>query len=144
MGDCFRVPTQIADWPSQAGSLRYGRPAVCATAALTAAEALAAVETLVAGAVANRDVAAVGTGRGVLLEMRDGIAQAFHDPLARGAVGVAMAVTIAGLQLHRVRVFRKRQLRNGTIYFFFHFLDQAGHGEFGLGAGGRAGFAAAG
>lgn len=45
---------------------------------LTATQALPAIEAFVAGTVAHGDVAAVGAGGGVLLEMSDGIAERFH------------------------------------------------------------------
>ena len=41
---------------------------------LAAAEAFATIEALVAGAIADGDVAAIGAGGGVLLEMGEGIA----------------------------------------------------------------------
>ena len=60
--------------------------------ALRATEAFAAVQALVARAIAHGDVAADGAGGCVLLEVRDGVVQGFHGAMgafAMGAVAVA-------------------------------------------------------
>ena len=64
---------------------------------LTASQALAAVEALVAGAVAHGDVAAVGTGGGVALKARQLLAQwRKNSPADVRRVGVmAIAIPIA-------------------------------------------------
>jgi hypothetical protein len=71
---------------------------------LTAAQALPAIEAFVAGAVADGDVAAVGAGGGVLLEVGQGIVEGL-DGLREGGRELGMAVAIAPAAGFHVRDF---------------------------------------
>src|SRR6266542_3021501 len=100
--------------------------------ALRTTQAFTAVHALVTGAVAHRDVAAVRTGRRILLKVRQGVAQARHRTVLGRAVAVALslaAVCVGGPQAEGGVVFRQRQLRDRAVYFFFNFLEQTGHGQ---------------
>src|SRR6266545_2290118 len=100
--------------------------------ALRTTQAFTAVQALVTGAVAHRDVAAVRTGRRILLEVRQGVAQARNRAALWRAVAVALspaAVRDVGPQADGGVVFRQRQLRDRSVYFFFNFLEQTGHGQ---------------
>ena len=71
----------------------FFRPSVPRPSDFSAApKALAAVEALVTGAIADGDVAAVWAGRRVGLKMSDGIAQAFNQTRAGCMVFVSVAV----------------------------------------------------
>ena len=61
---------------------------------LTTTQTLAAIQALVASAVADGDVAAAWAGWGVLLEVRDGIAQGFYFAFLSWRFGVFMAVAV--------------------------------------------------
>src|SRR5262245_20746619 len=77
-----------------------------------AAEAFTAIEALVTGAIANRDVTAVRTGGGVLLEMFDRIAQRDLQRLMP-AVGVSVvSIGRAGFDLKGDVLIHLRQLRH--------------------------------
>src|ERR1019366_8717889 len=117
---------------------------------LAAPQAFAAVEALVAGAVAHGDVAAIGTGGGVALKTAELLAQGRKHPpgTGSGVIGAAVAVAVAlrGARLRRyqnVGIVRERQVRHRPVYFFFDFFREAGQGQFGLGTRREIGFAVA-
>src|ERR1017187_8651815 len=101
---------------------------------LTATEAFAAVEALVARAVAHGHVAAIGARGRILLEVRDRIAESLYRPLGSGGVGGGMALalaiaTVAGHRLQNVSVIRERQLRHGPVDLLLHLFLQPVDGQ---------------
>jgi len=99
---------------------------------LGTAEAFAAVQAFVAGAVAHGDLAAGGTARGVLL---------VGDHLREG--GGAARGGFIRRKIHDVGVLGQREFRHRPVHFFFKFLGQAGDGELRLGARAADAFAIA-
>src|SRR5258707_318844 len=111
---------------------RTGALRVVSNCPLRTPKTLAAVQTLVTSAVAHGDVAATWTGRVVLLEMGDRIAEGFHGP--RGGCGGTGLMTVAissgaGCCFQDVGVVRDSQLRHGAVDLFFFLLGQTGDGE---------------
>src|SRR6266478_3763696 len=79
---------------------------------LTTPKTFPAVQAFIASAITNRDVAAVGTGRRVLLKMSDGLAQRLNGA-SRGSrfMRVAIAGGTGGFHVEQVGVFGNGQLR---------------------------------
>src|SRR5258708_37774471 len=103
---------------------------------LTAPQALSAIQALVTRAVAHGYMAAVGTGGGVLLKMRDRFAERLY--LAAGnrhrrKAAMPVAPVRRGT-IQNIRVFGDRQARDRPVYGFSYLAKQAGHGPLGLGA----------
>src|ERR1035437_5022019 len=100
---------------------------------LRATEAFAAVKAFVARAIADGDVAAVRTRRGVLL-VGD------HRGERQGATTVAVAI----FNLKHLGFLGNRQFRHRAVHLFFYLFQQAGHGQLRLGARDVQAFAVAG
>src|SRR5207247_803869 len=90
-------------------------------------------------------MAAVGTGRRVLLKMSDGLAQRLNSA-SRGSrfKRVAIAGGIGGFHFQQVSVFGNGQLRHWPVHVFFYFFEQTGDGQLWLIPIGGVGLAIAG
>src|SRR5436309_8162255 len=112
---------------------------------LTAPKTFPAVQAFIASAIADRDMAAVGTGRRVLLKMSDGLAQRLNSA-SRGSrfKRVAIAGGIGGFHFQQVSVFGNGQLRHWPVHVFFYFFEQTGDGQLWLIPIGGVGLAIAG
>src|SRR4051812_15406273 len=101
---------------------------------LRAAEALAAVQALVTGAVAHGDVAAVWTGRRILLEVRDSVTNGADLALGMDGPAVAMAIAvsvpIAVFHIKHLGIFGEGELGHRTIHPFFQLLNQTWDSQF--------------
>src|SRR5437660_10245537 len=114
----------------------WSLPRAKTRAASRTPQALAAIQALVASAIAHSNVPAVGTCRRVSLKMGNGVAQAGYRPSMVRTVSVANAIAESVVTLfcfdQNLGLLSDGEFRDRPVHFFFEFLHEVGPRQRGL------------